>query len=1560
VGTDIKWDTTCDRNLSEVFAAIQSGVHDPRIPGRQGRVQPAADGLADGVQYEMPEEDDGYGGGGRRRRRRGGRRRRRGGDDDDEEDEEDEDESEDGDNAEDAAILGILNEALKDGQGHSIEGREIIEKVTIIVQNMTRPASNKDGRRGEEDAGCVIFFCIHDELYSMGTPFQTLIKLGADHRMSMSRQRKAQGRSGGGGGGHDGQGPGGRQQFNRELSLVERFPFLRDGDHFSNTLLNFTSDSYLDLAAFITNDPSMVREHRQRNLNDLNRLRDPGTESNPNLMHPALLFNTEWALGVMRLYGVPSRQASMDALRGGPGWLESLADEALKNGVGVERWYFDPERSYHYLMAGFVWARLGSAGLESQYFPWFKIPAPLLKSTMARSASNALVRYEADSGANKLAPAYASAMIIPDLGRPEVLPTKFYDPNVISRRNGIRQVCLDNIRMMNTLTAPADPIREPRAYELYCDMMAEYREACLTNMVNVLKPSNHIYPSMNAILTWMASEMRLVSVPLAHFTVDPYDTAPVTWPLDQFANYMIRMGLSLKNDLFLAARADRWILVHHAHNDCHATMEVKMHPSALVHGPSEGGKSHLFDSALSNSAIPDTVVSILESSDKAYYVHEDSLGLTIQVHEAPKIWVDAKLAAADKSGAAERIKSMTTEHKATYRTLVLIEGANGRSERRAETIESQYHATLWVCTNGLVSHGDEAIASRFFNFVMTGSESDLFEYAGLGQHLNDDDRNRKADCLHAWRIKQALISLSLVLIDSKILPRPSMDVFDHLHTRVLAYFKEQGVNTAAIRKVDMVGRVAAIYTLLNGLICLYDNPGAKYAGKEFELSQLMDLIPYLYCTKQIAVFTMTQTEEVFLNPLRSAVLRGIMHMAKIPYVRGKTIEEYFKEDTTRSLAGIWRREETDDRGTWFDFNYIALSGLEFKDIYANIAECCDIKVEANEVENVLHTLSGNKSGYLRVRRVQPLRGDFYFSLQPDAITRYTGLTRERDVTSLQIVKRDHKNKTLLIATEAINKLHDDMLVDAFQHCMYPQWQPQELLTAYEVRKQNPVDQEKDQSYVGLFDVMRITSEVVEEFSQVEAFTAPNVAYLTPTTQKMMSGPRLHPDKRGESYAPRREKRESSTTSIREDLDVFGHRQHHYRAGCRGKPEKSPSHPNILRETIRAALQQNEDYHEENDTAGIMKHVDLLPRCLQMQYPHTIIDELDDHLRQKRNARPFGEMNVAKQKVYEMEVQDWIKGGKQGPVPVMTTLTNMARVVRADYRMAELGGPLNGGGDGVSNGGSGGANGVGRLGAPVDSRLGRKVRGSKQTFAHPVTPSTTNMMVKDPLAMYAQQKARKAARIEQDRLRELILEAAQATGYGPRGKRGANTWDPSADYTDIDSLMPAGDVALHARLEGRQVPQLEAPPASTPAAAAAAAVVAPAAPAYEIVDGLVVLPANVRATKLRRTESDRFASLSSSSSSAVPAADAATGAAKTKGPSHKKQKKKLRTAAEKFDDITRTILEQNASTGYDSVALLCEVDKEDSRSRLMDDDDNVQPPSTGAGDDYALDAMDGFD
>lgn len=982
--------------------------------------------------------------------------------------------------------------------------------------------------------------------------------------------------------------------------------------------------------------------------------------------------------------------------------------------------------------------------------------------------------------------------------------------------------------------------------------------------------------------------------------------------------------MALKNDLFLAGKADRWILVHHAAHDCHSTVNVKMHPSAIVHGPAEGGKSHLFDSALNKTAIPDTVTSILESSDKAWYVHDDTVGLIMRVDEAPKIWVDGKAAEADKSGAAERLKSMTTEHRATYRTLVLIEGANGRSERRAETIESLYHATMWVCTNAAVTHGDGAISSRFFNFVMTPTECDLFEFASLNEHLNDDDRNRKADSIHAWRVKQALIAITLVLIDSEILPRPSMDVFDHLHTRVLAYFKEQGVNTNAIRKVDMVSRVANIYTILYGLICLYDNPGAPHAGKEFELTQLLDLVPYLYCTKQIAIFTMTQTEEVFLNPLRSAVLRAVMVFANVPYARGKTIEDYFKEDTTRSLGNVWKQEENGDRGRWYDFNYIMLNAPDFKDIYGNIAECCDLKVGAAEVQSVLDGMTGSAAGYIRVRRVQKLREDFYNGMNQNGILQYTGLTREANTTSLQIVVRDYKNKILYIATEAINKLHDDLLMDAFQACIYSKWQPQELLTAYEARKQHPVTKDRDHTYVGLFDVMRITPDSVEEFSFTTSYSAPNVAYITPTTALIMGGPRLHPDKRNESYAEKREKRERSTVQIKEDLDVWGHKQHHYRAGYPGKPENSPSRPNAIRESVRAALQLNEDQHEFNEAPGQLedkKFRGLMPRCIMMRYPNDLLDEIDADLIKKSGARAFNETATRRQEAYKLEVEDWKKEGGKGPVPVMHSLCSMTRAVRVDYMTAEAalqaGNPIS-------------LRAIQQAEQPRPSRakVGSRTRMIKNAMPDPEADAEHIEIS----SYHLSKRLRTARKLQAAQDRRNTGEDAQFIGGDdvdedapPQAPRNTAMLEYE-QLDDINSLLPASDL--------RQSAVMDAP--------------------YTIQNGLVVFAKPVRA---------QAGPLTSSSSSAASMSNGK--------PSAKKARK---SASQVFDDNARSLLAQSISMGFgedeSSLSNLGArfdnddnaMDRDDSRSRPAFISDNDAPPPSFIDEDggEGLEPMDGFD
>ncbi len=280
------------------------------------------------------------------------------------------------------------------------------------------------------------------------------------------------------------------------------------------------------------------------------------------------------------------------------------------------------------------------------------------------------------------------------------------------------------------------------------------------------------------------------------------------------------------------------------------------------------------------------------------------------------------------------------------------------------------------------------------------------------------------------------------------------------------------MDTSEIRNIQMVKRLATIYVVLNGLILLYDVPGAKYYGAEFEMSQLVDLIPYLWCSKQITVFTVTQTEEVFLSPLRGVVLRGAMAYAKLPTVRGQRPEDIFRADVNKTLLKTWRCTDYRDPQAMIDFNYITLEG-DIKDTYKNVAENCETKVGPNEAASMLKAL-GNS--FIHIKPIRSVHVSFYNDLQ-DAAIRVYSLTREDKIRAIQVVVHDYANKRIHIATEALGKLHDDIITEALQSCLYNKWQPQELLTGFQVRKIHPLDPSRHLSYPGVFDVLRITPEV---------------------------------------------------------------------------------------------------------------------------------------------------------------------------------------------------------------------------------------------------------------------------------------------------------------------------------------------------------------------------------------------------------------------------------------------------------------------------------------------------
>lgn len=1191
MGKGIGWELYFDQSVAEVLRGLSSGTYDMELgradqsqADRNQRHHNNVDGgegeIVDGYNVDAPHGD------------RAARRRPEPGVDPAEQEEEMAEEE----NMQDAIARNILDQHLAD-----LEGQEIMEKVKVIVHHLTRPAvdvvtgepilDKETGLQGEEDAGCIVFFFVMDPLYSIGKALSKLVEMCEEYKnVSLGMQSTGgsttdsdavNGHGGGDGGGAGkrpgpGGGGGGGGSGKASTKLAKQFPWIGGEEHKNNTLLLLDRAQYLKYAAFAADRPELyIGQERQVVL--ARGMENPGTLADPNPIHPIHLFTPEWACKIMNAFGVPEDRCSIEfftkaSIDVPPAQQldDMLNNEQPHRPVEWINWFMTPDKSYWYLQEAWTYYRNGRAGLMLQYFPWVEIPDTLMKLTAVRTETNEMTRYDRDDK-NGIAKEFTKAMIVQGLGEREPLPVIPYDPYAMTRKNVIFCMSQENSAIMGEIRCPIDPEANPAAYSDFCSAMEINREACLMRMRQVLIPSKHVPETVNEILKFMGKEVRKVGVFLPMFTMDPSDTSPDVYPLDPFAHYMARQAMHVKHHLHVVSETRHWQFVHHGAQDCHATQGVSVHVSAIYHGPPMTGKSYMVKSATVSTCIPGTVNTMQESSNRSFNTHDDFVNWIVFKDEVDNIYVDGKAAEKDTTGKAERLKTMLTDHKATYRVLTFVDQANGRQRRVGEDIESLFHATMFCCTNKKVSLGDEAISSRFLNFVMTRSDAVLSDYLGIKNLLTDEDSKVAKDMVKSWRVKQCLLCLAQILIDSKILPEPSMDVFDVIQQRMLSYLGFKGVSLTEIRIVHMMKRLARIYTILNAILLVWDVPGAEHSLDEFDLGHLLDLLPFLYCTKQIAIFAITQLSETIIRPSQTICLLGAMKFTGFPYTETRTIEDYIKNDKNKTIK--WKIESTGH----INPNYLCLKGKYGEVLLNGIAANCKPHLTSNEVAAELDSLS-----------------KFYFPAHPVANIDPTAwhaaddknpvlLPRKKEMAPLQAVIRNWTDDELYIAVEAINHLKDDVVLQALHMCIHDNFTPQRIMIGVHPIIDNPKDVEEQHHLNELYRVLTVDARVIERFSVGKTIRTKNVAYMPPSVMDIMGGTRLDPDKQesGERYDM--SGRSNMQREIVEDLDDYGNKMHHFRSGCRGDPADSRARQVAIYEWIRRAVLANDDLHNKEGT-----------------------------------------------------------------------------------------------------------------------------------------------------------------------------------------------------------------------------------------------------------------------------------------------------------------------------------------------------------------------------------------
>lgn len=1066
------------------------------------------------------------------------------------------------------------------------------------------------GGGGRKYVGGVVFFLIMDPNWNMGKAMQKVL----DNADARNRHRyatnggTATSRGGGGGGGRYGSG-----------AFKEAYPHLYDQpDH---AVFNITRTEYRRLAGMIHNDPDLAT---RRYMPNVTSFLDPNGEPNP--YHPLNMFTPKWALSmmlhVMSAEVVDPRRCNVEMY-------------SITNGgddMELSSWRFPPYDTYYYPVDTWFWYRPNRAGISQQYFPWIEIPDALREAQFYSTTSNGDYLCIADE--------FERGTTLGGLGLVPIVPitTIDWDPFDHKKNNPINDFRMTHAIIFDAIRAtkpkkprgrnasnPALMARWAEEYDRYTAEIWKMRRACLLTASQLFIPNDHVTREFRACLEFIHSlpnNKRMGSY-----------VPTLIENMDTLGCYLVRIGYIVKHDRTIMQEIRHWILVKYGSWCTYRWYETSMHVNIMFHGLSQSGKSYFNVDALDKTSIPDTITSMLETSNRAFNTHDDVLDKVIRKDEVEDFYVSRKAAENDRTGRAERTKSMLTDLKCTYSVLTFVESPNGLKKRVAEHLETIFHATMFCNTNKKINAGEEALASRFLQFTIARPKESLARLRGAKDRYSPADTQATRDQVQHWCVMQALVAIVSKLQDMLLVSKVSMDVFDMITIRMSDYLRYKGIDTEQIRHFIMMERLARVFTIVDALNNIYNVAGARFYGERFSVEQLLHIDPYLYCTKQATLWVWTATSEMIIDPMRQVTIRAALFNAHINTQRDKDFNYSLGEILKHDRCITWKQcvkpgqqqqqqqqQQAFESGggaahevpnRYFDFNYVRIPG-NFQDTVAKIARETRPRIGANEVEGHLKALCRD---YISVRpyKKYPVKS-YNEARQKDNNNGQTtmGVFFEPSVEDytekLQIVQIDTQLNEVCIAVEALNHYNEYVIWEAFMTCIHDNFRPQVFLTGNQVK-----------DHPGLFETIGIDAKTIAEENGGECFALSNQTWITKNAKVMMRDFLFsNAEDTGEmGYDVSESERMDEFIRIYEDLDDWGCGKHHDRVAIPGPIEQNPA----KRTTIAARIA----YAKVNDPRFVV----LERRCATPEkirayneYPQSFIDDENAQLTNRHAVHKF--------------------------------------------------------------------------------------------------------------------------------------------------------------------------------------------------------------------------------------------------------------------------------------------------------------------------------------------------
>lgn len=383
--------------------------------------------------------------------------------------------------------------------------------------------------------------------------------------------------------------------------------------------------------------------------------------------------------------------------------------------------------------------------------------------------------------------------------------------------------------------------------------------------------------------------------------------------------------------------------------------EFNLHNNILLVGAGATGKSHLLEMLEKVLFIPDSVTKVSHLTDKAMTVDTDSNDAILTFHEMPPVLMGTDKNSGDTGSGL--IKDLMTSCKVDTYSIVVDEG-----RRMAIKCSSERVSVIIMASNEPRYLIPEALATRMQCIQVNSNTRQKFSINDMTSSVDGvkggdyfEKSTNDLDFERRWKIIQIMVNMVEKAIYVGALEDVNIRVFETLQLKMTDYMKshdEMMQKSGNDREIKFMKRFARTLTIIHAVNKFandpsspgYDPEGKIRMGSPESFDLLLKIQPYLFCTEEIALFTITINADQLIQVHHFQVMEVVLALVEKSLVKSGE-GSYDEKDGYYYTKAMYQDER---------YIYRKLSAVQNTDAFPTKLSAENIKVAFRELRRRVH------------------------------------------------------------------------------------------------------------------------------------------------------------------------------------------------------------------------------------------------------------------------------------------------------------------------------------------------------------------------------------------------------------------------------------------------------------------------------------------------------------------------------------------------------------------------------------------------------------------------------